>query len=517
MRMPASTTCGVACRRPVWAIVLTAASLLSTGCREAVASGSSPQDQKIDAPLLERLSSGGQIDVALLLKSQLLLGPDALDGFKSLNADRNRSDLRREVISSLKQAAAAEQAEVLAALGSPQDARGVWIANAIFVRLTPDQIRAASALELVRYVYLMPRAPADFDDPGHVGTVLVPEPRPPFSVDGRRVPWNLERIGATRAWESYGATGEGIVVAMIDNGTNYTHPDLASNIWVNSGEIANNGVDDDANGLIDDYYGFDFRRGVVEVQLNPANGNGAGHGTWTAGIVLGDGSGGTITGIAPRARLMITMAGGDTYAMSRSLQYALEEGADVATMSFSLPNLGNVRGMWRLMADHAVAAGLVQVSGAGNFQQSAPAGVQQRIPEGIPSVISVGGVDPNLELVRFSSLGPVSWSSVAFYGDHPNLTKPDVAAFPGPEYPLIRAEGAGYLDPNTRRGNSFSGPHATGVAALMLSANPELPAWEVQEIMRATARDLGPEGTDNETGAGLIDAEAAVREALARR
>ena len=497
--------------------VLTVAAISLAGCQEALASGDVFQDEKIDGPLLDRLASGGSIPVAVLLKSQLLLGPDALEDFASQNGGRNRSDLRREVISRLKETAASEQAGVLNALNSPDGARGTWIANAIFVSLTPDQIRTASALELVRYIYLMPRRSASYDNPGLISTVLTPRPRPPFSINGKRVPWNVEQIGADRVWQELGVTGEGVVVAMIDNGTNYTHPDLAANVWTNSGEIANNGVDDDANGLVDDYYGFNFRQGVTEVQLNPAYGNGAGHGTWTAGIVLGDGSGGTITGIAPRARLMITIAGGDTYAMSRALQYALDEGADVATMSFSIPNLGNVRGLWRLMADHAVAAGLVQVSGAGNFQQSAAPGVQQRIPEGIPSVISVGGVDPDLQLVPFSSLGPVSWSSVMFYGDHANLTKPDVAAFPGPEFPLIRAEGAGYLDPNTRRGNSFSGPHATGVAALMLSANPELPAWEVQEILRATARDLAPEGVDNRTGAGLIDAEAAVREVLARR
>jgi len=488
-----------------------------SGCQDALASAGSAQEQKIDAPLRDRLDSTDRLPVAILLRSQLLLGAGQLEDYISRNAGRARSSLRTEVIGALKAAAADEQPALLEALGNPESARGTWVANTIFVDLTGEEIRRASDLELVRYIYLMPRSAADYDAPGLVETVIQPQPRGPFSAEGLRIPWNLDAIEADRVWDELGVTGDGVVVAMIDNGTNYTHPDLVSNVWTNPDEVANNGVDDDANGLIDDYYGFDFRQGLAEVQMNPASGNGAGHGTWTAGIVLGDGSGGTVTGIAPRARLMITIVGGDTYAMSRALQYALEEGADVATMSFSIPNLGNIRGLWRLMADHAVAAGLVQVSGAGNFQQSAPVGVQQRIPEGIPSVISVGGVDQAQELVQFSSLGPVSWTSVEFYGDHASLTKPDVAAFPGPEYPLIRAEGEGYLDPNTRRGNSFSGPHATGVAALMLSANPELPAWEVLEIMKATARDLPPAGLDNETGAGLIDAFEAVREAMARR
>ena len=63
------------------------------------------------------------------------------------------------------------------------------------------------------------------------------------------------------------------------------------------------------------------------------------------------------------------------------------------------------------------------------------------------------------------------------------------------------------------QGNSFSGPHAGGVAALMLSANPDLPAWRVKELMQQTCRDLGPKGWDIQFGAGMIDALAAVEAA----
>ena len=488
------------------------------GCQNAaaVASQRSPAD-KIDPPLLERLESSGSVPVAILLRTQLLIGPDGLSDFIAENGDRPRSVLRSEIVQTLKQTAAREQGALRRSLALPSSARDLWIANAIFVTLTADQIREAALADLVRYIYLMPSAPAAYDQPGPVSTVLAQSARSPFTLGDRRVPWNVERIGALEVWQDLGVTGEGVVVALFDNGTNYTHPDLSSNIWTNPNEVPNNGLDDDGNGLTDDYYGFDFRRGSAEVQMRPSLGQSAGHGTFTSGIVLGDGTGGITTGVAPRARLMISVVGGDAYAMARGLEYALDQGADVGTMSFSLPGLGNVRGLWRLMSDHAAAAGLVLVSGAGNFQQSAPAGLQQRIPEGIPSVISVGGVDPEMELAPFSSLGPVSWSSVVFYEDHPALTKPDVVAFPGPEYPILRAEGAGYLDPNTRRGNSFSGPHAAGVAALILSAHPELPAWEVKSIMEATARDLPPVGRDNRTGSGLIDAAAAVRAALARR
>lgn len=109
-------------------------------------------------------------------------------------------------------------------------------------------------------------------------------------------------------------------------------------------------------------------------------------------------------------------------------------------------------------------------------------------------MIAVGGVDSLLQPAPFSSMGPVEWSTVELYHDHPmpgGYLKPDVVAFPGPGYPIL-AYPDRYLDPNSRiRGNSLSGPQAAGVAALMLSVHP------------------GPEA---EFGAGLIDAAAAGRE-----
>jgi serine protease AprX len=244
------------------------------------------------------------------------------------------------------------------------------------------------------------------------------------------------------------------------------------------------------------------------------------HGTMTSGITLGDGSGGIVTGIAPRARLMPMIGSGVTSA-ALAFQYAIENGADIISMSFSIPNLGNVRGVWRMMSDHAVAAGVVLVGGAGNFRTTSPIPVQHQSPKDVPSVISVAGVDSAMQIVPFSSAGPAEWGTVALYGDYPmpkGLVKPDVVAFPGPGYPMLAAADSGYIDPNTRvRGNSFSGPHGAGVAALMLSAMPSLPAWRIKEIMEQTARELGPPGKDNDFGAGLIDAFAAVSIARQRK
>ena len=291
----------------------------------------------------------------------------------------------------------------------------------------------------------------------------------------------------------------------------YRHEDLRRNVWTNPKEVPNNGKDDDGNGRIDDVHGYDFGRMTCDIL--PLQ-KGRPHGTWTSCLVVGDGSGGTVTGLAPRARILPVIANGGPYVAALAFQYAVEQGGDVVSMSFSIPGLGETRGLWRLMAEHATCAGLTLVSGAGNFRRSAQVPVQIRIPEGIPCVVCVGGVTEKLRLAGLSSCGPVEWQSVKLYGDHPlprGLVKPDVVAFPGPRIGLVSAGLTGYLaDDNPRQGNSLSAPQVAGTIALMLSANPDLTPWRVKAILERSARDLKPRGKDVETGAGLIDAYRAV-------
>jgi len=121
----------------------------------------------------------------------------------------------------------------------------------------------------------------------------------------------------------------------------YTHPDLADHIWVNPGEDINgngvvdssdwNGIDDDLNGYVDDLRGWAFGANSPEVMDED------GHGTATAGIVLGDGTGGSVTGVAPEATMMIlkNYVGGESQYWEAQ-QYAIMMGADVITSSVSV-------------------------------------------------------------------------------------------------------------------------------------------------------------------------------------
>ncbi|MHC4390303.1 MAG: S8 family serine peptidase [Planctomycetota bacterium] len=487
---------------------------------DEAAPGTRAERAKIDDGVERRMARGERVPVLVLATDQLLPEPSSYVAFQREHAHARRLDLRTGVVTKLKDLAASQN-EVIEALGVAEGVERLWIVNAFQATLTPEQILLAARHESVKYVYPGARQRRRAGrGPRGVEEVLEEEAeREPFTSEGKTVPWNLQKIGAPKVWGA-GITGEGAVVAVLDAGVNYRHADLRDNVWRNSKEVPNNGKDDDGNGLVDDLYGYDFSRNTPAVlprAAEPKRGLVKEHGTWTSGIVAGDGTGGTVTGVAPRARLMVLKAGG-FLRVARAYEYAIVEGADVISMSFSVPNLGDARGLWRLMSEHAVLAGLVQVSGAGNFQQSEEVPTQIRIPEGIPSVICAGGIDERGELPRFVSMGPVEWGTVKFYGDFAlpgGLIKPDVVAFPGPRYPvLLGGQNEGYLDPNNRvQGNSFSGPHVAGVAALMFSANPELPAWRVQELLEQSARDLGAPGKDNRTGAGLIRAELAVRAA----
>src|ERR671930_1579637 len=104
-------------------------------------------------------------------------------------------------------------------------------------------------------------------------------------------------MGAASAWAR--ATAGAVTVAVVDTGVDLTHPDLAPNLWTNPGEIPGNGIDDDADGFVDDVHGVDLLDGSGD----PSDDNG--HGTHVAGIVAARGGNGIgVAGVAWRARIM---------------------------------------------------------------------------------------------------------------------------------------------------------------------------------------------------------------------
>lgn len=158
---------------------------------------------------------------------------------------------------------------------------------------------------------------------------------------------SLDKLGmsAFSGWnESYkrtnAAPGAGTVVAVIDTGVDYTHEDLAPSMWTNSGEIPGNGIDDDGNGYIDDYYGIDATANPKydgKIAGDPMDNNG--HGTHVSGIIAMAKNGKGGAGIAYGAKIMAIKAGQSTGSLANSdivtaIKYAVSMGADVINMSF---------------------------------------------------------------------------------------------------------------------------------------------------------------------------------------
>ena len=122
-------------------------------------------------------------------------------------------------------------------------------------------------------------------------------PNDPYFVDGTL--WGLTRISAPLAWAAYGAGGNEVVVADIDTGVDYTHPDLAPHMWRNPGEVAGNGADDDGNGYVDDVVGID----TFNHDSDPADDHG--HGTHTAGTIGAVPDNGLgVAGVAVNAKIL---------------------------------------------------------------------------------------------------------------------------------------------------------------------------------------------------------------------
>jgi len=295
--------------------------------------------EKLDPAVRASVDSGKPAQVIVLGRNQLFAPVGGLEAFESKNAGRDRLQLRAEVIASLKRSARDEQQAILASLGKPKVLRSLWIVNAMVVSLTPDEIKRAAALDDVLFVYPSPETITAAESPSKVSKLVDVRQRPKFDPSGKRVGWNVERIGAARVWRELGITGEGVTVAILDGGVNYDQMDLRNNIWVNHKEIPGNGIDDDKNGYIDDVYGWDF----VNNDNDPMDDNR--HGTHVAGTIgaVGNNNLGVI-GVSPNIKMMTTIElrtssvrdGHETLFISAST--AIKKSAKVARLTKRYPS-----------------------------------------------------------------------------------------------------------------------------------------------------------------------------------
>jgi subtilisin family serine protease len=437
----------------------------------------------------------------------------------------------------------------------------LWAANAVVFSAVPEVIYylAENYEEIAEIRY---DAPVDenlvIDPTENEQTYYPPDPK-----DNPAPQIGLVLINAPAVWAA-GDSGQGVLTANHDSGCDWDHPDLFNNIWNNLGEDFDNdgktielsgstgifdpgdinGVDDDANGYVDDFIGWDF-------QYNDNNPGPTGtHGTNTAGIICGDGTNGTQTGVAPKAKLINCRLGGESTSWL-AIQYSVAAGVDVITSSHSYkwyfspqPNYP----MHRQLNDFELAAGVVHTNSTSNdgnnlgsapipYNISAPGNTppawlhpDQTLIGGLSSVVGVGNVVAQTDVISSSSpYGPSAWEDIQSvhptypfamppaYQDYPyetlpgsiGLLKPDVSA-PG-NGTTTTADGGGYA---SFSGTSGATPHVCGTAALLLSINPNLTPADVSMILQTTAVEKGAPGKDPRYGAGRIDAYEAYLLAL---
>ena len=282
-------------------------------------------------------------------------------------------------------------------------------------------------------------------------------------------------ISSTGAWDITIGDRD-VIIGIIDSGVDYTHPDLAANIWVNPGEIPDNGIDDDGNGFVDDVIGWDFGQGTNDPM------DAVGHGTGVAGAAAAVGNNGVgVSGVAWNVSILPLKIANQ---FGQIVLSAIVSAHDYATMilqsGFRLAATNGSYGGYdqafytnaptgfnaeRDAIERYVNVGGIFVAAAGNdgFNNDDPNVTNFPSSYNIPGVIAVAATDNNDGLADFSNYGAQSV---------------DLGA-PGQDI-LTTALGGGY---EYQSGTSFAAPIVTGAVALIRSANPTASAIEVRAAL----------------------------------
>ncbi len=475
----------------------------------------------IDEAFKERFRQNRRARATIWFDDQLLGDGEAYARRSREFSERKRGELGEAAVRTLKAiherswSKAAPRIRELVDKGMISQPGRHWIVNGFSCITVKEHLESLRSIPGVKKIFAAPRLPPRRPAPPGQAPAFKPgkektrDPRP------YQHPWYIHSLLADRTWKEFGVGGKGVLNVVQD--FNFVFSDnLTGSLHRNPGEIPGNGLDDDRNGFVDDYHGFNFDAKTAQltsVQVAPGSSSPKGmHGFMCAAIICGRGVSGKgyEFGIAPEASWAGVIAGGQ---LEKAVQWSIEQGADTYSMSFSIPRLREYRSHWRKLMEHGSLCGLFFVSGAGNFAQTEKTPVQMRTPEDIPEVVfAAAGVQRDFSRTPFSSQGPVNWQT-EHYRDG-LVQKPEVCAF-NMALPLLRRDGS--ARPIALNGNSFAGPMFCGAIALMLSADPDLLPWDLKEIITKTATDVGAKGVDAQTGHGLINCYRAVKEVLRRR
>ncbi|MFM7426004.1 MAG: S8 family serine peptidase, partial [Elainella sp.] len=278
--------------------------------------------------------------------------------------------------------------------------------------------------------------------------------------------FGVDQVKAPEAW-TQGYRGQGVVVAVIDTGVNYISPFLSDSLWQNPGENPLDGIDNDRNGYIDDYRGWDFVRNTNI----PIDDDREGHGTFVAGIVTD-----ADLGIAPDARIMpLKIASLDSPSppderVAQAIDYAVNNGARIINLSFAGPLRPTTRLQQAIRS--ARQNNVLFIAAAGNQRQL---GATEAADPALFAAeedlgIAAGAVDRSSGFAAFSN--PAGGRPLNY------LVAPGVEVY---------STALNSTTADQKSGTSFAAPAIAGVAALMLSANPNLTPDQLEQILIDTA------------------------------
>jgi subtilisin family serine protease len=304
--------------------------------------------------------------------------------------------------------------------------------------------------------------------------------------------WALEKIKAFDAWEITQGS-DSVLLAIIDTGIDYIHPDLKNKIYINPGESgtkSNNGIDDDNNGFVDDYMGWDFTdrlgfpfdsTGGDYLNWDNDPNDEQGHGTYISGIAAAETNNLTgVAGVAPKIKVLNLRAFdpggyGEEDDVASAILYAIKMNCKVINMSFGDNAFSLVL---RDVIRYAYSQGLVLVASSGNSGSSDP-----HYPSGYSEVICVGNSTPD-DFVSGSSN----------YGSTLDLVAPGT-------FIVTTARDNNYASIN---GTSASAPFVSAAASLILSKQ-SFSNEEVKQILKSTSDDISESGWDLRSGAGRLN------------
>lgn len=333
--------------------------------------------------------------------------------------------------------------------------------------------------------------------------------------------WGLAKIQASTAWDT--TMGSGAVVAVIDSGVDYTHPDIAQNLWTNPGETGlddqgrdkrTNGVDDDGNGFVDDWQGYNFAGfGDTGGRNDPMDD--LGHGTHVAGTIAAVGNNGIgITGVAPAARIMAVKAldatgSGSMDDVVRGIYYAANQGAHVINLSLGGWASSPIQALSDAIAYAHDDKGVVVVAAAGNNGADVGTELSGFSPANLRNTIAVAAADHLDRRASFSNFGVKLDVTAPGGGDADPSDVIDpfrsiLSLLSSKASPAMTGNGALVVGTSYLRqaGTSMAAPHVAGVAALLHSEYPNYTPEQIRQAIRKGADHIESPAFDVNWGTG---------------